>query len=53
VQSERFDKPLRKQYSKIDHGTTWEVWLDAPDIVGEFCSFETIMAENTAYKSLR
>ena len=27
--------------------------LDAPDIVGEFCSFEKIMAENTAYKSMR
>ena len=41
------------QYNKIDHCTTWEVRLDAPDTVCEFCSFEKSMAEDTAYKSLR
>ena len=53
VQSARFETPLCKQYNKFDKCT---IYLGAEARRArhrrrEFCSFEKIMAENTAYSS--
>ena len=49
----RYGLEIVKQFNAHDKTTTYELMMDEPETIGNFCSFEQLMPARTASKALR